>query len=204
MDQLQIIPLPDDISLDDAFDKCYEEFKSSFMAKSKRPLLGNREIVFPANEKNWIEHKLELFWHASSLDQKIRFEILPCTNDVGKLLCDENCTKGMKDVLMSNGDIRYKCIYRSERVNLISQIVSLYNEGDSRVKYWERLHGHGREKRNRIYLRYQSGYLDYLLVFEHKSEKRVTAITAFPVFFKSDSEKYDKYYNEYIEEIKNR
>lgn len=204
MNQLKIVSLPDDILLNDAFDKCYEEFKNNFMAKSRRPLLGNREIVFPAKEQNWIEHKLELFWHASSIDQKIRFEILPCTNDVGKLLCDENCTKGQDTVLMSNGDIRYKCIYRSERVNLISQIVALYNEGDSRVKYWERIHGHGSNKRNRIYLRYQSGYIDYLLVFEDKSSKRVNAITAFPIFFKSESAKYEKYYNEYCEEIKNR
>lgn len=204
MEHLTIVALPDNISLDEGFDKCYEAFKRSFMAKDNRPLLGSRKIVFPAKDHNWIEGKLELFWHASSMEQKIRFEILPCTNDIGKLLCNENCTQGLHTIYMSNGDLRYKCIYRSERVNLISQIINLYNIGDPRVKYWEKMHGHGSNKKNRIYLRFQSGAIDYMLVFEDKSSERVTAITAFPIFFKSDSALYDKYYNEYCEEIKNR
>ena len=43
-----------------------------------------------------------------------------------------------------------------------------------------------------MYLRYQEEELDYLIVFEKKSEKRVQLITAYPVFFVSAKKDYEK------------
>lgn len=50
-------------------------------------------------------------------------------------------------------------------------------------------------------MRYQEEEIDYLVVFEKKSDKRVVLITGYPVFFisaKNDLEKdFKKYQNEY-------
>ena len=182
MGNLQALQVPDNTASKDGFDICYEEFKRTFMSKGSRPLLGDRKIEIPLKEHNWIENKAEFFWHASSMDQKINFEILPCNNDVAKLICDENCTKCHDEVIMSNGEVRFKCLYRSERTNLLTDIISLYNEADPRVKYWEKEYKKSGRKYMRCFLRYQGGSIDYLLVFEKKSEQRVIAVTAFPVF----------------------
>ncbi len=56
-------------------------------------------------------------------------------------------------------------------------------------------------KKKRLYLRYQEEELDYLIVFEKKSEKRVQLITAYPVFFVSAKKDYEKDYQNYIKEI---
>lgn len=200
MNSLTAICLSDGTILEDGFDICYQEFKKTFLSKDNRPLLGDKEIFIPLKQHNWIENKAECFWHASSMESKISFEVLPCTNDVAKILCDENCTRTdpRYSVFMSNGDLRYKCIYRGERTNLISDIINLYNSNDPRVKYWEYEHKQGNKIRKRIYLRYQSAGIDYVVVFENKSTKMVTFITAFPVFFKSDSIRYEKDYHNYI------
>ena len=74
----------------------------------------------------------------------------------------------------------------------------LYNENDVRVKYWEKINS---KKKKRLYLRYQEEEVDYLIVFEKKSEKRVQLITAYPIFFVSAKKDYEKDYQNYIKEI---
>lgn len=69
----------------------------------------------------------------------------------------------------------------------------MFNHHDAHAKYWEKINSN---KKNRIYLRYQEEN-DYLIVFEEKSSKRVTLITAFPVFFRSAKRDYDNDYNAY-------
>ena len=70
----------------------------------------------------------------------------------------------------------------------------MFNHHDAHAKYWEKINSN---KKNRIYLRYQEEN-DYLIVFEEKSSKRVTLITAFPVFFRSAKRDYDNDYNVYV------
>ena len=48
---------------------------------------------------------------------------------------------------------------------------------------------------------YQEEELDYLIVFEKKSEERVQLITAYPIFFVSAKKDYEKDYQNYIKEI---
>ena len=99
---------------------------------------------------------------------------------------------------MNNGDVRAKCLYRALRVGWIRDIIELYNVNDMRVKYWKKVNS---KKRNRLYLRYQEEELDYLIVFEEKSEKRVQLITAYPIFFVSAKRDYEKDYQEYIKNL---
>ena len=80
------------------------------------------------------------------------------------------------------------------RVEWIRQIIDMFNHHDAHAKYWEKINSN---KKNRIYLRYQEEN-DYLIVFEEKSSKRVTLITAFPVFFRSAKRDYDNDYNAYV------
>ena len=46
--------------------------------------------------------------------------------------------------------------------------------------------------------------MDYLIVFEKKSEKRVQLITAYPIFFVSAKKDYEKDYQNYIKEDRKR
>lgn len=52
-------------------------------------------------------------------------------------------------------------------------------------------------KKNRLYLRYQEEEIDFLIVLEEKSEKRVVFITAYPIFFLSAKKDYETDYQNY-------
>lgn len=182
--------------ISEIMDRCHEIFKDT-IAKKDRPMLGNREIYVPLK---WIENKAELFWHSASIEEKAKLDIKPCNNDLTSALCEENCITSKDTITMSNGDVRSKCIYRATRINLIKSVIELYNAGDARVKYWEKINSN---KRNRLYLRYQEEELDYIIVFDEKSAKRVQLITAYPVFFVSAKRDYEKDYQSYIKQ-KNR
>ena len=128
--------------------------------KENRAKLGGREVAVPLN---WIECKAELFWHAASIEEKAKLDIQPCTNDITSSLCANNCISPYDSVIMNNGTEREKCIYRAVRVGWIREIIDLYNNGDERVKYWEKINSN---KKNRIYLRYQEEEIDYIVIFE--------------------------------------
>lgn len=102
---------------------------------------------------------------------------------------------------MNNGSERAKCIYRAVRVSWIREIIDLYNDGDKRVKYWEKINSN---KKKRIYLRYQEAELDYIVIFEDKSDKRVVLITGYPVFFISAKKDYESDYQNYIKNLEKK
>ncbi len=178
-------------TLSDIFNRCHEVFKRTIATKD-RPMLGKREIYVPIN---WIEEKAEIFWHSASIEQKPKLDMKPCNNDISSSRCDVNCVTGEDVIVLNNGDIRAKCIFRAVRVGWIREIIDLYNKGDSHVRYWEKVNS---DKRTRLYLRYLEDEIDYLVVLEHKSEKRVRLITAYPVFFISAKKDYEKDYQNYI------
>lgn len=171
-------------------DVCHEVFKET-IANKDRPRLGDREIYVPLK---WIEHKAEIFWHSASIEEKAKLDIQPCNNDVTSAKCEANCITGKDTIKLSNGDVRAKCIYRATRINLIKSVIELYNDGDVRVQYWEKVNS---KKRNRIYLRYQEEEIDFIIVFDEKSSKRVQLVTAYPVFFISAKRDYTKDYKNY-------
>jgi hypothetical protein len=195
-DKLTPIEFDKTLDFDGILDKCHEVFKQTIATKD-RPLFGNREIYVPLK---WIENKAEIFWHSASIEPKPRLDIKPCTNDLSSAYCVDNCIAETDRIVMSNGDTRAKCIYRALRVGWIREVIELYNANDSRVKYWEKVNS---AKRKRLYIRYQEEEIDYLVVLEDKSEKRVQLITAYPVFFVSAKRDYDADFQNY-QKIKNR
>ena len=105
---------------------------------------------------------------------------------------------GIDSIILSNGDVREKCIYRAVRIGWISEVINMYNAGDLRVRYWEKVNS---KKRKRLYLQYLEDEINYLVIFEEKSQKRVRLITAYPVFFISAKKDYEKDYQNYIKTV---
>ena len=171
--------------------KCHEVFKEEM---KKRPTLGEKEIRISFS---FIEKMAEGYLHCASINEKDGLDILPCNNDRTSSLCDNNCINGDKYIII-NDNVRQKCLYRAVRVNWIKPIVEMYNNDDSRVKYWEKKHR--TNKRVRYFLRYQEDEIDYLVVFEESGEN-VRLITAYPIFFLSMKEDCDKAYEKYIKNI---
>ena len=132
------------------------------------------------------------------MEQKPQLDIKPCNNDIAAAHCEENCVIGMDSIVLSNGDVREKCIYRAVRVGWISKVIHMYNVGDPRVRYWEKVNS---KKRKRLYLQYLEDEINYLVIFEEKSQKRVRLITAYPVFFISAKKDYEKDYQNYIKTV---
>lgn len=122
-------------------------------------------------------------------------------NDITSSLCANNCIDAFDSVIMNNGTEREKCIYRAVRVSWIREIIDLYNQGDKRIKYWEKINSN---KKNRIYLRYQEAELDYIVILEDKSDKRVVLITGYPVFFISAKKDYESDYQNYIKNLEKK
>lgn len=187
--------LPVSLSITDSpesiFDKCHESFKETIATKD-RPFLAEKEIVVPLY---WVDGKAELFWHIASIEEKPNLDIKPCVNDIASVLCDGNCILANDSIyLPTRKEWREKCIYRAVRARWIRDIVDLYNNNDSRVTYWEKEHP---KKIVRLYLRYQEDEIDYAVVFEQKSEKRVILISAFPIFFMSKKKDFDKDFADY-------
>lgn len=179
-------------------DKCHIVFKEMMANKDNRAKLGEREIAVPLN---WIECKAELFWHAASIEEKVKLNIQPCINDIASSLCANNCIDTFDSIVMNNGNKREKCIYRAVRVSWIREVIDLYNNSDKRVKYWEKINSN---KKKRIYLRYQEAEIDYIVILEDKSDKRVVLITGYPVFFISAKKDYECDYQNYIKNLEKK
>ena len=176
--------------IDNIMDKCHEIFKHSLASKENKVQLDGKEVLVPLR---WVDKKADIFWHAASIEPKSGLDILPCNNDITSSICGKNCI-AQEDAIVLNGKEREKCIYRAVRINWIRDIVKMYGNKDSRVKYWEKINT---KKKNRIYLRYEEEEIDYLVVLEEKSDSKVQLITAYPVFFLSAKKDYEKDYENY-------
>ena len=40
---------------------------------------------------NWIEHKADCYWHFISLNEKEKFNVFPCGNNLSEYICKKNC-----------------------------------------------------------------------------------------------------------------
>ncbi|MCI8798511.1 hypothetical protein NSB25_03115 [Acetatifactor muris] len=182
---------------EDIMNKCHDVFKATLALKEDKPQLNGKEVLVPLK---WLDYKAETFWHSASIELKQRLDILPCNNDITSALCNNNCLLEI-DYIMLNGIKREKCIYRAVRVNWIRAVLEMCNDNDPRIKYWEKIHSSN--KRNRIYLRYEEEEVDFLVILEDISEKRVRFITAYPIFFLSAKRDYENDYHNY-QKIKSR
>lgn len=177
--------------IEDIMNRCHDIFKIAMASKQNKLRINGKEVLVPLK---WLDYKAETFWHSASIEPKQNLNILPCNNDVTSSLCGNNCISATDSIVL-NGTEREKCIYRAVRVNWIKPILEMYNNNDPRVKYWEKVHSIN--KKNRIYLRYQEEELDYLVILEDISDKRVRFITAYPIFFLSAKKDYEKDYQIY-------
>ena len=191
MSKLIPIDVTDISETENIMNKCHDVFKTTMASKENKPRLKGREVLVPLK---WLDYKAETFWHSASIEPKNMLDILPCNNDVASALCNNNCITAINSIVL-NGMEREKCIYRAVRVNWIRSVLEMYNNDDSRVKYWEKVHS--TNKRKRIYLRYQEEEIDFLVILEDISDKRVRFITAYPIFFLSAKRDYEKDYQTY-------
>lgn len=196
MSKLIPIDIADLSTTEEIMNKCHDIFKDTMGSKENKPQIDGREVLVPLK---WLDYKAETFWHSASIEPKQRLDILPCNNDITSSLCNNNCIAAMDSIVL-NGTEREKCIYRAVRVNWIKPVLEMYNHNDSRVKYWEKVHS--KNKKNRIYLRYQDEEIDYLIVLEDISDKRVRFITAYPIFFLNAKRDYENDYQIYRKSIK--
>lgn len=114
-------------NIDEIIDNAYEIYKSQLMDRENRIKLFGKFIYIDC--KSWINRKAEMFWHLSSLSENEQFNILPCTNDSASVVCNENCITNLYKVILSNGEKRNLCIYRSIRINWIREVIDLANKG---------------------------------------------------------------------------
>lgn len=191
-EKLKPIEINKEDTIFNIFDRCHVIFKNTIATK-ERPTFGNRKIYVPIT---WTENKMEIFWHLASMEKKPKLSIKPCNNDIAATHCEANCVTGVDFIKLNK--IREKCIYRAVRVGWISEVINMYNAGDPRVRYWEKVNS---KKRKRLYLQYLEDEINYLVVFEEKDPKTVRLITAYPVFFISAKRDYEKDYQNYIKTV---
>jgi hypothetical protein len=198
------LSLPIDISHLDQYkdidDYLYQSFKSNLMDQNNRSKLSGEFIYLDCTK--WIDKKNEVFWHLISLDEKEKFNVLPCTNCPSIAKCPNNCISPTRNITLSNGQKRNICYYRAVRINWINEIITLLNNKDPYVKSWKKeIKGKG-AKRVQIYIRFTHEAVDYLIILEEKRKsgkvKQYNFVTAFPVFYISSKKKYEKEYKSYL------
>ena len=130
------------------------------------------------------------FWHIISLEEKHRFEILPCVNDQNISLCSQNCTNSHHTVLIKNeSERRNICLLRASRLPWIVDIIRLANRDDSSVSVWFK--SENGKQSGKLYLRYNHAGADYILIFS--AEKHFyRLISAYPVFYSRDKARFEK------------
>lgn len=174
-----------------SIDSAYLYFCDNIYNSEKRPTLFSKKIFIEAREK--INERPSGFWHIVSLEERHRFnKVLPCNNDSSINCCNQNCNKKTNVVTIKYGtECRSICLYRASRIHWIIEIISLANISDSDVKVWKKP-GTSKES-DKLYLRYNNDGADFVIVFS--VEKRFyRLISAFPVFYLSEKETFDKEY----------
>ncbi len=183
-----LININDCLDIEEIIDKVYIEFKKVYMDRENKPkeLLGKRLIIEFAN---WKEFKADIYWHLISLGEKEKFNVFPCGNKLSNHICSANCIYKKRQIVRYNGDIRNICIYRALRIIWPINIIELANKRSYRIIVWE--------KDNKLYLRYNEGKIDYIVVFASK-RNTYKLISAFPVFYINKKISFDNDYKEYM------
>lgn len=169
----------------------YDYFSHYINDKENRPQLFGKKIYVEAHE--WIEDRPEGFWHLVSLEEKHHFQkILPCINDSSTALCKQNCNTKQKMIAIKMGtENRSLCLYRASRIPWVVDIINLANNNDPDVCVWIKPSTNGSS--DKLYLRYNHDGADYVVIFSVE-KKFYRIIAAFPVFYLSEKEAFDKEY----------
>ena len=180
------LPLTGDFNKD--IETAYTYFQRELNNRQKRPSLFDKQVFIEAHEQ--IDGRPQGFWHIISLEEKHRFEILPCVNDQNISLCSQNCTNSHHTVLIKNeSERRNICLLRASRLPWIVDIIRLANRDDSSVSVWFKSeNGH---QSGKLYLHYNHAGADYILIFS--AEKHFyRLISAYPVFYSRDKARFEK------------
>jgi len=177
------------------FDEIYLEFQRIYGDKDKRVQLFGKFIFI--DYRNFIKNKSELFWHLSSIETTEKYDVNPCTNEVGLGVCkyidfcenniilDDDLIKELK---------RIPCIYRSSRILWVDEIIRLANEKSEFIKIWEVTDR--RSNKQKIKIRFQNETVDYIIILSKLRKDAYKLITAFPIVYKRSKQRYNKQFNE--------
>lgn len=178
-------------TFDEQITIAFEFFTEHIFNKDHRLSLFGKNIFVEAREI--INDRPQGFWHMVSLEDNHHFtKVLPCTNDAVIDNCEQNCnTKAHVISVKNNTENRNLCLYRASRIPWIVDIINLANKNDPDVCVWFKPGGN--YSNDKLYLRYNHEGADYIIVFA--VEKRFyRIISAFPVFYVSEKENFDKEY----------
>ena len=179
--------------IDTDIESAFHYFQENINDRTHRPALFDKEVFIEAHET--ILDRPVGFWHLISLEEKHRFDVLPCVNDPNINLCNENCSSGINQVSIKYGaETRNICLLRASRLPWIVDIIKLANRDDKSIKVW--LKPAKGKQCPKLYLRYNQHGVDYVLIFT--AEKRFyRLISAFPVFYTSHKRDFSKEYEKY-------
>lgn len=184
-------------------EKIYKDYEQNVKYFNKAMNIKGINVYFPLTAPKVCDKDM-IFWHITGFEsQEInKLNMHVCSGDEKsyvkcKELCNENCRSRQRKYKINNGKTKHFCIYRAKRVVWIPKIIQLYNSGDSRVKAWYNYQNdkQGKNKRFQFYIRFIEGLTDYIVIFEAiKKENIITQykfITAFPVFFIDEKDRFD-------------
>lgn len=205
----EIIDIESELTYKSVLEKIYKEYEEKVKYLYRGMDIKGVKIFFPLTAPK-ILGKDRIFWHITGFEskeiKKINTHI--CNSDEKSyskcsVVCNENCRSKQRKYILDKGTTKHFCIYRAIRIVWIPRIIHLYNEGDSRIRGW---YNYQKDKKgnNRLqfYIRFVDVLTDYIIVFEAiKKENLVTQykfVTAFPVFFLDEKDRFDKSFNSQI------
>lgn len=178
-------------SAEELIEKAYIYFQEKIMDRQTRDNFRGKFIF--VDEKNWVEDKLDFFWHIVGLSEAdIPFEIFPCTNDFPTYsLCGENCETKEWSV-QTKTKLKIVCLYRAIRILWICDVLKLANNNDSNIKVWV--------KEDRIFIRYLNNMDDYVVILEKlkKSKEMYKLVTAYPVFYRDQKRNFKREHEKFL------
>ncbi|MDY3359183.1 MAG: hypothetical protein SOY04_02085 [Clostridium celatum] len=205
----KIIDIDSKLTYKAILEKIYETYEAKVKYLYNEIDIKGIKIFFPLTAPK-ILGKDRIFWHITGFESreisKINTHI--CNSDERsyskcRVVCNENCRSKQRKYKLDENTTKHFCIYRAIRVVWIPRIIQLYNEGDSRVRGWYNYQKDKKgNKRLQFYIRFIEGLTDYIIIFEAiKKEDLVTQykfVTAFPVFFLDEKDRFDKSFNNQI------
>jgi hypothetical protein len=177
------LPMQEDINT--SIEVAYEYFKDNLADLKSRPDLFGKKVY--VQSAPFIEKKQIGFWHLISMNE-VESVILPCTNDEVIELCEQNCQTMKRHVFVNKSDDpRAICMLRASRLPWIVDVINLANAKDPSIKCWIKTD----KSMPRLYIRYQKGSADYLVVFivENNMYRLLTAYPVFMIYEKKNLEK---------------
>ena len=202
--QLQIWNTPQFQDFDEFISLAYDNFYNKFLRKDIKPDFKGKFVFFDMNTQYGVADlgKPERFLHLCSMEDKTKYPIFPCTNDLSYSQCNTQCKPSLASFVF-NILGRVECVYRIIRLEWIPQIIELANNKDKNISIWTDLERDKNGNRiKKVYIRYEYLGNDYVIILiEKKKSKSNTTYyefdTAFPVFDKGQKVEFSQKYKNY-------